>query len=436
MLSYYQTKVIGFEVLKELYQEDSVFQPIWSKCADGSDGVYMIQDGFLFKGARLCIPECSLREAIVAEAHGGGLGGHFGRDKTLSLVKEHFYWPKMMRDVVRHVQRCRTCHIAKSRGQNTGLYTPLPVPKAPWEDVSIDFVVGLPRTQRGKDSIMVVVDRFSKMAHFVPCAKTLDASHIADLYFKEIVKLHSVPKTITSDRDVKFVGHFLRTLWRKLGTILQFSTSHHPQTDGQTEVVNRSLGNLLRSLVGSKIRQWDLSLAQAEFAYNRSTNQTTGVSPFQVVYGKDPISPMDLLPLPTTHQFSSDANVRVEEIKKLHEDVRGRIIKQNEKYQARANKHRKAATFNAGDLVWVHLRKERFPRGRYGKLKPRADGPFKVLKRIGENAYKVELPESYGVSPIFNVADLSPYFGEGINEELEDEFRAAEAFDTENEESK
>lgn len=250
-----RVRVIGFEVLKELYKDDPYFQHIWSACAEGSRGVYMLQDGFLFKGTRLCVPDCSLTEAIVAEAHGGGLGGHFGRDKTLNPVHEHFYWPKMVRDVVRHVSRCRTCHTTKSRGQNTGLYTPLPVPNAPWEDVSIDFVVGLPRTQRGKDSIMVVVDRFSKMAHFVPCAKSLDASHIADLYFKEIVKLHGVPRTITSDRDTKFVGHFWRTLWRKLGTTLQFSMSHHPQTDGQTEAVNRSLGNLLRSLVGSKIRQ-------------------------------------------------------------------------------------------------------------------------------------------------------------------------------------
>ena len=105
---------------------------------------------------------------------------------------------------------------------------------------------------------MVVVDRFSKMAHFVPCNIIANASSIADLYFREIVKLHGVLKTITSNRDLKFVSHFSRTLWRKFGTALQFSYSCHPQTEGQTGVMNWSLGNLLRSFVGKNIRQWDL----------------------------------------------------------------------------------------------------------------------------------------------------------------------------------
>jgi hypothetical protein len=409
LLNAMQVQVLGFDVVKELYKGDPDFGYAWKECSNGPYNHFLLQDGFLFKNNHLCIPQCSLREAIIKEAHGGGLAGHFGRDKTLTLVQENFTWPKMVRDVLRHVKQCQICHLAKSHKQNTGLYIPLPVPNAPWEDISLDFVVGLPRTQRNKDSIMVVVDRFSKMAHFVPCNKTLDASHVADLYFREIVRLHGIPKTITSDRDSKFVGHFWRTLWRKLGTILQFSSAYHPQTDGQTEVVNRSLGNLLRSFVGKNIRQWDLLLAQAEFAYNRSTSQTTGCSPFEAVYGLNPISPLDLAPIPATIQFSGDADERAKGIKKLHEQIRGQIEKKNEKYRMQANKHRKPMTFKEGDLVWIHLRKERFPAKRRSKLLPRADGPFKVLQRIGENAYKIELPGEYGVSATFNVSDLAPY---------------------------
>uniref|UniRef100_A0A2N9GDV0 RNA-directed DNA polymerase n=1 Tax=Fagus sylvatica TaxID=28930 RepID=A0A2N9GDV0_FAGSY len=382
LLSTMEVQVLGFEVLKELYKNDPDFGNVWESCSKGSFNHFLVQEGFLFKNNKLCIPQCSLRRAIIQEAH----------------------------DVECFVKSCRTCQIAKSHSKNTGLYTPLPVPKAPWEDISLDFVLGLPRTQRNKDSIMVVVDRFSKMAHFVPCNKTADASHIADLYFREIVKLHGVPKTITSDRDSKFISHFWRTLWRKLGTTLQFSSSYHPQTDGQTEVVNRSLGNLLRSFVGKNIRQWDLLLAQAEFAYNRSPSQTTGHSPFEAVYGLNPIGPLELAPLPVTKHFSGDAEERAKEIKKLHEQIRGSILRNNEKYSKQANKHRKPAAFKEGDLVWIHLRKERFPSKRSSKLMPRADGPFRVLQRIGENAYKIELPGDYGVSATFNVSDLSPYY--------------------------
>ena len=145
------------------------------------------------------MPKCSLRISIVDEAHGGTLGGHFGRDKTLALVRSNFFWPRMEKDIARFVKQCNVCHLEKTKSQNSGLYTPLSMPEAPWEDVTLDFVVGLPRTQRNKDSIMVVVDRFSKMAHFVPCNKTMDASHVADLYFKEIVRLHEIPKSMLSD---------------------------------------------------------------------------------------------------------------------------------------------------------------------------------------------------------------------------------------------
>ena len=173
-----------------------------------------------------------MRLSILDELHGGALGGHFGEAKTLAIVKTSFFWPKLERNNARFVKKCVVCMMAKAHGNNAGLYTPLLIPNMPWEEVSLDFVLGLPRKQRNKDSIMVVVDRFSKMAHFVPCNKSNDASYVANLYFKEIVRLHGIPKTMVSDRDSKFLSHFWRTLWRKLRTSLLFSTSYHPQTDG------------------------------------------------------------------------------------------------------------------------------------------------------------------------------------------------------------
>lgn len=166
---------------------------------------------------------------------------------------------------------------------------------------------------------MVVVDQFSKMAHFVVCHTTYDAVKIATLYFKEIVRLHGIPKTMVSDRDAKFLSHFWLTLWRKLGTKLKFSTASHPQTDGQTEVTNRTLGSLLRSLITTNLKEWEDLVPRAEFAYNRAPSKTTGRSPFEVVYGLNPSTPLDLVVLDTTTKFSKEASDAAADIKTIHQ---------------------------------------------------------------------------------------------------------------------
>jgi len=213
------------QVMQAYCPEDSAFQNLVKNTL--TQGPYIIKEGFLFKGNKLRVPTCPLRELLVREAHGGSLASYFGLNKTLDALREHFFWPKMGEDVHKVVSRCSICYKTKSQFHQ-GLYNPLPVPLGTSEDVSMEFVVALPRTQRGKDSIMVVIGMFSKMVYFVACHKTDDASHIADLYFKQVIRLHKVPRTIVSDRDTKFLSHFWRSLWDVLITKLLYSTTCHP----------------------------------------------------------------------------------------------------------------------------------------------------------------------------------------------------------------
>ena len=249
-----------------------------------------------------------MRELLVREARSGGLMRHFDVKKTLDTFNEHFFWPKMRRDVERMCSRCLTCRKAKSRVMPHGLYTPLLVPSTPWVDISVDFALGMSRSKRGNYSIFVVVDRFSKMTHFITCHKTDDATNMADLFFKEIIRLHGFSRTIVSDRDTKFLSYFWKVLWEKWGTKLLFSTSCHPQTDGQTKVINKTLSTLLRTLIHKNIKTWEDYLSFIEFAYNRSVHSTTNMSPFEIFYGFNPLTPLDLLPLPVTGRESLDGH--------------------------------------------------------------------------------------------------------------------------------
>ncbi|KAF8053947.1 hypothetical protein N665_1360s0008 [Sinapis alba] len=388
-----EAKIMGFELIKDSYSTDLDFQDAFRNTIQGAHGSYYQHDGFLFKDKKLCIPRGSMRDLLTREAHGGGLMGHFGRDKTLSVLTEHFFWPNMKKDVENLCNKCIVCLKSKSRSHPFGLYMPLPIPNHPWVDISMDFVLGLSKINH-KDSIFVVVDRFSKMAHFIACDKSNDATQTADLFFKEVVRLHGIPRTIVSDRDTKFLSHFWKTLWGKLGTKLLFSTTCHPQTDGQTEVVNRTLSQLLRATVGKNLRNWLTCLPFIEFAYNHAKHSVTNLSPFQVVYGFNPETPMDFIDLPPAIYSSQEGSTKADFMKKLHQRVKERIEEKATKTKARVDLKRKEVIFNPGDLVWVNMRPERFTYARKSKLSPRGTGSFQNLFKGGGNdaAIQVEVP--------------------------------------------
>jgi len=169
------SQILGFDNIMELYEQDAQFASIYASCLKKPCDGFYLSKGYLFNKRKLCIPQRSIRKLLVIESHEGGLMGHHGVDKTLSILKGNFYWPHIRVDVQKHYSKCIACLQAKSKIMPHGLYTPLPIASTPWEDISMDFVLGLPRIQRGYDSIFVVVNRFSKMAHFIPCHK-IDAA--------------------------------------------------------------------------------------------------------------------------------------------------------------------------------------------------------------------------------------------------------------------
>ena len=178
-------------------------------------------------------------------------------------------------------------------------------------------------------------------------------------------------------------------------------------------MTNHTLSTLLRVLIKKNIKEWEACLPIAEYAYNRARHSTTGKSPFEIFYRFNPLSPLDILPLPLQERINLDASARATHLKKVHEDTRKTIERQVQCLATKLNFNKQPMVFNIGDLVWLQLRKDRFPNERKSKLLPRADGPFKVLARYNDNAYKIDLPrDKYNVSDIFNVKDLAPYHGD------------------------
>jgi hypothetical protein len=269
------------------------------------------------------------------------------------------------------------------------------VPEWKWEEIIMDFIVGLPRTQSGYDSIWVIVDRLTKVAHFIPIKIIYSGQKLAELYMSRRVYLHGVPKKIMSDRGTQFISKFWKRLHETLDTQLRFSSAYHPQTNGQSKRVNQILEDMLRACALQYGRIWDKSLPYAEFSYNNNYQESLKMTPFEMLYGCRCRTPL----------FWSDARER----KVFGPDILQEAVKQVHMQKSYVDHRRRELSFKVRDFVYLKVSPMRGLR-RFkvrGELAPRFIGPFKILEKRSEVAYQLELlPQLSDVHDIFHVSQL------------------------------
>ncbi len=366
---------------------------------------YELNNGLLTQHKKYFVPpDVTLQNDIVSFFHGHRISGHYGFRKTQELLSRYFYWPGLTRSLKQFLHSCTTCQQTKSSTSvPTGLLQPLPIPNAPWQHISLDFVVRLPLVS-DFDSVLVVVDRFSKMAHFLPCRQTFTAINFATLFLHQIFRLHGLPITIVSDRDPRFTSSFWTAFTKMVNITRSLSTAYRPQTDGQTERTNRTLGAYLRAFCFKHPQQWCHFLPLAEFSYNNSIHTSTGQSPFFTVYGQHPLLQISS-PIPATNVTAQEWTAKLDHI---HTSAKA-CLKTASHSQKRFydNKHRPPPEHNIGDLVWLTLPKAQQPTK--GKLAPLRHGPFKIIQKISDNAWRLELPSTWKIHNTFHVSLLSPF---------------------------
>ena len=392
--------------------EDLVYCTDLQRARSASDPIQP-RDGYLRHGDRLCLPtSISLRTRVMRECHDAAPSGHLGKDKTIEQVKRHFYWRGMDAQIEAYVTSCDECQRNKpSQQAPMGKLMSLPIPTYPWQQVSLDLITQLPRSRAGNDAIVVFVDKLTGMRHYVATTTTVTAPKLAELFLREVVRLHGVPQSLLSDRDSRFTANFWRAFWGRLGTTLTMSTAYHPQTDGTTERANRTLETMLRSEVNFAQDDWDTHLAVAELAINNARHSSTGHSPFYLNSGREVAMPMDHALAPLSSPPTPAADERLASLKVALDRAQG-SIKQAQERQARyADPHRRAVTFNVGDRVLLSTEHLALTGNtpRTAKFASPFIGPFAVKRVVNDNAYELALPPSLKIHPTLNVSRLKAY---------------------------
>jgi hypothetical protein len=364
--------------------------------------------GILWFGDRLVVPKNpELRKKILDEAHLSKFSMHPDSNKMYHDLRYLYWWTRMKREIAKYISECDTCQRVKASHLNVaGTLQPLPIPSWKWEDICMDFIVGLPNTSRHHDSIWVIVDRLTKTTHFLLVHTTHKTETYAEIYIDQIVCLHGITRTIVSDRGALFLARFWEQLQGSLGTTVIRSSVYHPQTDGQTERVNQILEDMLRACVLHYGKNWDKCLLLAEFSYNNNYQSSLKMAPFEALYGRRCRTPLNWSQVGEREIFGPDLVLEAEE--------KVRVIKKNlEAAQARQkschDKRRKPLQFEVGDHVYLKVSPtkgvQRFVIK--GKLAPRYVGPYEIKETCGPIAYELKLPPHMSaVHDVLHVSQL------------------------------
>ena len=395
-------------------------EPSSSKTLDSArnlENFSLNSDDLLMFNNRIFVPHDEpLRTRILRIFHDDLTAGHFGIAKTLEAVSRTFYWSKLRQFVEDYVKTCEKCSLNKSsRHKPYGELQPLPIPLRPWSSISMDFIVKLPPSvselyEDTFDSILVVVDRLTKMAHFIACKEAMSAKQLALLLLKYVFRLHGLPLDIVSDRGSTFTSHFFRELTRLCKIRQKLSTAYHPQTDGQTEKTNSTLEQYLRMFVNYEQDNWVDLLPFAEFSFNNAVSASSLETPFFANFGFHPNWHLE-------DEFSS-RNPVVEDnsayLRALHKNLRDELLRAQDS-QAHAFNRRVEASppFGVGDMVWPNRRNIRTTHPSR-KLDVKNMGPFQISRQVSKNAFELVLPHHMTIHNVFHVCLLEKVVTNGL----------------------
>ncbi|KAA0050169.1 Ty3/gypsy retrotransposon protein [Cucumis melo var. makuwa] len=408
---------VDLDVIKREVFQDSKYKEIIRQLEQGEElqvNSYSLQKGLLmYKNRLVIVQQSSLIPVILETFHNSAVGGHSGFLRTYKRIAAELYWKGMKAEIKKHCEECLTCQRNKTMALSpAGLLVPLEIPQVIWSEISMDFVEGLPKSS-GYEVILVVVDRLSKYGHFLPLKHPFTAKLVAELFVKEVVRLHGFPLSIVSDRDKVFLSQF--ELFRLSGTKLNKSTAYHPQSDGQTEVVNRGVETYLRCFCNEKPKEWIKWLPWTEYWYNTIYQRSIGMTPFQVVYGRQP-------PTIVSYGRSPSKNSTVEEMLQERDiilvSLREHLRLAQEQMKLYADRKRRDVEFAVGEYVLLRIRPYRqitVRSRRNEKLAPRFFGPYEIIEKIGPVAYRLQLPENSRIHPVFHVSQLRKLVGQHEN---------------------